>query len=112
MADKFERYHSAQGWFAKNSELYRSPRRRALEIVCKKVCEVMDISRFGVWMYNGGTHSLLEEITFTASFEFTQGTSINRDLFPDYFKEVDKEKLLLVDVDSPNPDLTYFIDSS
>jgi len=111
MSDKFERYNSAQSWFAKNSEIHRSPRRRALEIICKKVCEVMDISRFGVWMYNGGTGSLTEEITSVSISEFTHGAVVSRDAHPDYFREVDKEKILFIEAESQDPELSDFIET-
>ena len=76
MTDKFERYHAAQGWFAKNTEIYRSSRHRALEILAAKCAEVMEIERVGIWFYTIDKEAIYEEMTFVVNGNTTQGTNL------------------------------------
>ena len=92
MADKFERYHAAQTWFAKNLEIYSSTRLKALEMIGQKICEVMDIQRFGVWIFSPEHDAIAEEITYSVAGHFTQGKVLIRDDYPKYFEKIDHER--------------------
>lgn len=94
MVDKFELYHAAQSWFAKNTELYRSSRYRALEILCKKISEVMDIQRVGIWFYTIDKEAMYEEMTFIVGGSPTQGSIIKRSEYPLYFQHLKAERIL------------------
>lgn len=95
MMDKFERYHTAQSWFAKNSEIYRSSRRRALEILCQKISEVMDIHRVGVWFYTVDKESMYEEMTFTVNGTISQGSILKKSQLPLYFEHLKNERVVV-----------------
>lgn len=99
MPDKFERYHSAQSWFAKNPEIYTSSRQSALEIISKKVCEVMNIQRFGVWIFTVNRDSLYEEMTFSVDGLTTHGKVIGRKDYPEYFSKIDEERIISIHID-------------
>jgi signal transduction histidine kinase len=98
MADKFEIYHSAQSWFAKNSEIFRVGRHRAFEIICSKCAEVMDIERVGIWFYTIDKEAIYEEMTYVAGGTASQGMILRRSEFPYYFKRIMEERI----VASPN----------
>ena len=108
MLDKFERYHSAQSWFAKNTEIYTCPRERALEIICQKICEVMDIQQLGIWMFSVTQDALYEEITYTVNEKSTHGKTIHRREFPDYFAQIDEERLIEISSSSPEQGNSHF----
>ena len=108
MPDKFERYHSAQSWFAKNTEIYTCPRQRALEIICQKVCEVMNIQRIGVWMFTVPQDAIYEEITYSTGDQITHGKIIHRKDFPEYFTQIDEERLIAIQGHSPQKELAHF----
>lgn len=108
MPDKFERYHSAQSWFAKNIEIYTSPRQRALQIICQKICEVMNIQRLGVWLFTVTQDALYEEITYTVGKDTNHGKIIHRREYPDYFAQIDQERLIEIDSSAPIRELSHF----
>lgn len=94
MVDKFELYHAAQSWFAKNTEIYRSSRFRALEILCQKISEVMDIQRVGIWFYTIDKEAMYEEMTYIVGGTPTQGSIIKRADIPTYFDHLKAERVL------------------
>jgi signal transduction histidine kinase len=94
MLEKFERYHATQSWFAKNSEIYSSPRQRALEIICEKICEVMNIQRVGIWMYTVNRDSIFEEMTYIQNGQLTKGQVLAQKNFPIYFSFIDQERVV------------------
>lgn len=95
MVDKFELYHAAQSWFAKNTEIYRSSRYRALEIICKKITEVMDVQRIGIWFYTIDKEAMYEEMTYVANGTPTQGSILKRAELPIYFEHLRAERVLV-----------------
>ncbi len=102
MPDKFERYYSAQSWFAKNAEIYTSSRQSALELISKKICEVMNIQRFSVWMFTVNRDALYEEMTYSSDGLMTHGKVISRKDYPEYFEKVDEERIIHIRPDSAN----------
>lgn len=108
MSDKFERYHSAQSWFAKNIEIYTCPRQRALEIICQKICEVMKIQHIGVWMFTVSQDAVYEELTYSVDTQVTHGKIINRTDFPEYFSQIDTERLVVIQLNNPQKELAHF----
>ncbi|HXH29740.1 MAG TPA: PAS domain-containing protein [Bacteriovoracaceae bacterium] len=94
MMDKFETYHLAQSWFAKNLELYSSSRHHALEIICKKVTEVMKVERVGIWFFTLDKKSMFEEMTFVTDGPASQGLTIKKSDYPVYFENINKERVL------------------
>ncbi|WP_408098858.1 PAS domain-containing protein [Peredibacter sp. HCB2-198] len=95
MVDKFELYHAAQSWFAKNTEIYRSSRYRALEIICKKISEVMDVQRIGIWFYTIDKEAMYEEMTFVVGGIPTQGSILKRSELPIYFEHLRAERVVI-----------------
>lgn len=98
MIDKFELYHAAQSWFAKNSEIYRSSRYRALEIICQKISEVMKVERVGVWFYTIDKEAMYEEMTFALNAKVSSGNLLKRSNHPIYFRHLSEERV----VESPD----------
>lgn len=94
IADKFELYHSAQSWFAKNSEIYRTSRHRALEILCQKMAEVMNLERVGVWFYTIDKEAIYEELTFVKDGQSSQGTILRKSELPIYFSHINEERVV------------------
>lgn len=94
MADKFQIYHAAQSWFAKNSEIYRTSRHRALEILAAKCAEVMDIQRVGIWFYTIDKEAIYEEMTWIDGEPTSQGTILRRSEYPLYFKHISEERVV------------------
>ena len=95
MVDKFELYHAAQSWFAKNTEIYRSSRYRALEIICKKITDVMDVQRIGIWFYTIDKEAMYEEMTYVTNGTPTQGSILKRAELPIYFEHLRAERVLV-----------------
>lgn len=94
MVDKFQLYHAAQSWIAKNSEIYRSSRHRALEIMAAKCVEVMDVHRVGIWFYTIDKEAIFEEMTYVVSEASSQGTILRKSDFPVYFKHISEERVV------------------
>ena len=105
MTDKFELYHAAQSWFAKNSEIYRSSRYRGLEIICKKIAEVMDLQRVGVWFYTIDKEAMYEEMTYTVNGKISSGSLLKKNEHPIYFKSLSEERVIM-SYDSFNDQVT------
>lgn len=111
MVDKFELYHTAQSWFAKNPEIYRSSRHRAFEILANKCAEVMKIQRVGFWFYTIDKEAIYEEITFVNGEQPTHGGIIKRSDFPLYFERITEDRVV-VSNDSLNDQITsHFADN-
>lgn len=94
LVKKFELYHSAQSWFAKNTEIYLSGRFRALEILCQKCKEVMEIDRVGIWFFDDTKEMLVEELTYIGVREITRGTTLKKNDYPIYFSHLKKERVV------------------
>lgn len=94
MADKFERYHAAQSWFAKNAEIYSSSRRKALTIICTKVAQVMEIERVGIWFFTPDHQGIYEEMSYNVGEEITQGRFFKRTEHPIYFRHIEEERVV------------------
>lgn len=111
MDDKFERYHSAQSWFAKNAEIYKSTRQRAFEIICSKICEVMQIQRVGVWFFTINRDAIYEELTFLLHGPSTSGHILYRRDYPLYFKYITQERVVSSKDTFTDDNLTEFLNS-
>lgn len=109
MTDKFERYQAAQSWFAQNAEIFSSSRQRALEIISKKVCEVMEIHRFGIWMFTITRDAIYEELSYNTNGSITHGKVLPRAEFPAYFKHMDHARIISVSQDKFEPDMETFV---
>ncbi len=110
MVDKFELYHAAQSWFAKNSEIYRSSRYRAFEILCQKTAEVMQIERVGIWFFTADKEAMYEELTYVVGGTHTQGTILKKTDFPIYFKHVSEERVVSSENTFTDPTTSEFVD--
>ena len=111
MVDKFELYHAAQSWFAKNSEIYRSSRHRALEILCQKMAETMDIQRVGVWFYTIDKEAIYEEMTFIIGEQTTQGTILKKSDYPIYFDHINEERVVASEDTFTDPSTKEFVEN-
>lgn len=111
MSEKFERYHAAQSWFAKNSEIYRSSRQRALEILCQKASEVMAIDRVGIWFFTIDKEAMYEEMTYVVNAQATQGTILKKADYPIYFTHLYEERVVASDDTFIDPATSEFVDS-
>lgn len=95
MKDKFERYHLAQSWFAKNGELYRSSRHHGFEIICSKIAEIMGLGRVGIWFFTIDREAIFEEMTFIQGGDLQSGSILRRVDYPYYFQELNNERVLV-----------------
>jgi PAS domain S-box-containing protein len=111
IAEKFELYHAAQSWFAKNSEIYRSSRHRALEILCRKMSEVMNVERVGVWFYTIDKEAMYEEMTFIKDEPSTQGTILKKSDYPIYFQHINEERVVVSTDTFTDPATSEFLDN-
>lgn len=91
---KFEKYHAAQSWFATSAKIHNSPRTRALEIVCSKISEVMNIPRVGIWFYMPDRSGIYEEMTLNRGAKRTSGQILNAQDFPTYFRSLNSERVI------------------
>lgn len=110
MVDKFELYHAAQGWFAKNTEIYRCSRHRAFEILAQKCAEVMNVHRIGFWFYTIDKEAIYEEMTFIVDGQPTHGEILKREDFPIYFKHINEERVLISEDMLTDSKLSEFTD--
>lgn len=110
MVDKFELYHAAQSWFAKNSEIYRSSRHRALEILCQKMAETMDIQRVGVWFYTIDKEAIYEEMTYIVGEQTNQGTILKKSDYPIYFDHINEERVVVSEDTFTDPSTKEFVE--
>ncbi len=94
MSDKFEVYHAALTWFAKNSELHRANRTHALELICRKSMAAMAIDRIGVWFFTIDRGAICEEVTFSNDQKPHHGLILRRDDYPVYFNHLSAERLI------------------
>lgn len=97
MSDKFQKYNALQDWFSRNTEIYRGSRKEALEIICEKVSEVLEVSRVGIWFFTIDHESLYEEMTFISGGENTKGEIIRKQEYPKYFQHVNEARALGID---------------
>lgn len=86
MDGKFELYHEAQSWIAQNTDIFRSTRRHAFEILTSKCAEVMNVDRIGIWFYTVDKQAIYEEMTYVINGNPSQGQILKRLDFPVYFK--------------------------
>ena len=96
MEDKFGLYYGAQTWFVKNPEVFSCSRQKALEIIGKKICEVMHIQRLGVWMFNSSRDTLTEELTYSFDGATTNGKVLLRQDISPYFDQIDQQRVVSV----------------
>ncbi|MES2528960.1 MAG: ATP-binding protein [Bdellovibrionota bacterium] len=111
MKDKFERYHLAQSWFAKNGELYRSSRHRGFEIICSKISEIMGVSRVGIWFFTIDREAIFEEMTFIKHGELQSGCILRRVDYPLYFQELNNERVLVSNDTHKDRVMSEFLES-
>lgn len=95
MTNKFELYHETQSWIAKNTEIYRSSRHRALEILCRKIIEVMEIDRISVWFFTLDNSAIYEEIRFMKDGTSFHGAILKESEYPSYFNSIQHERILV-----------------
>lgn len=110
MLQKFEKYHSAQSWFAKNSKIYSSSRHVALKIICAKIAEVMKVQRVGIWFYTIDKDAIYEEITYNFEGTNSQGNILLKGDLPNYFTHINTERVLASNDTFIDPIFTEFID--
>ena len=96
MSAKYEKYHLAQSWFAKDQELHRSPKPIALEMMCKKIAEILEVDRVGIWFYTPNKESLYEDLTYACKGESSKGTILHKKDYPIYFRRIDQERVLSI----------------
>lgn len=111
MKDKFERYHLAQAWFAKNGDLYRSSRQHGFEIICSKIAEIMGVGRVGIWFFTIDRESIFEEMTFINNGELLSGSILRRWDYPIYFKELLNERVFVSEDVRKDKIMTEFLES-
>jgi PAS domain S-box-containing protein len=111
MVDKFQIYHEAQSWFAKNSEIYQVGRIRALEILTQKCAEVMQVERVGVWFFSFDREIIQEEITFSTEAQASRGMILHRSDYPIYFSHLSEERVLVSSDTFSDPAMQEFLDT-
>lgn len=96
MFAKYEKYYLAQSWFAKEKELHRSPKPLALEMMCKKIADVLGVNRVGIWFYTLNKEALYEDFTFLAGGVDSKGIMLLKKDYPIYFRRIEQERVLHV----------------
>lgn len=94
MVNKFECYYATLSWFAKNPEIHKTTRLRALEIICLKIAEVMDIKRVGVWFFTADKSAIYEEMTYVIEGKNSTGSILLKKDYPIYFKHISEERVV------------------
>jgi PAS domain S-box-containing protein len=94
MSEKFEKYHATQAWFAKNQELHKSSRQQALEIMCRKIVDVMEIDRVGLWFFTIAREAIYEDMTMSREGEVSKGTLLQKKDYPIYFNRIEEKRVL------------------
>lgn len=94
MTEKISKYHEAQGWFVRNTGIYKCSRQEALEIICKKICDTMDIQRVGVWFFTIDREAIYEELTFSINTPLSRGTLLRKSEHPNYFQALNEERVI------------------
>jgi len=100
LQDKIERYHAAHSWFARNQQIYKSSRHLALENICHKVAEVINVDRVGVWFFTIDKDAIFEELTFVSSGDTSQGHIILSKDYQDYFSAINSQRVVVIDQNS------------
>lgn len=95
MHDKFERYHAALSWFAKNPDIYKVSRYQGLELLCKRISQELDVERVGVWFFTINKEAIYEELTYTKDSSCTHGAILKNVDFPVYFSHLETERVLV-----------------
>lgn len=111
MTEKSQIYHNAQGWFAKNSEIYRSGRHQALKIIAEKIAEAMDIQRIGIWFFTIDQDAMYEEMTYIVGEPPSHGAFFKKTEYPSYFASLDKGRVLTSSDVMKDPQLAEFADN-
>ncbi len=96
MFEKYEKYYLAQSWFAKDKELHRSPKPLALEMMCKKIADVLGVNRVGIWFYTLNKEALQEDLTLLDGGVNSKGILLLKKDYPIYFRRIDQERVLQV----------------
>lgn len=111
MHDKFERYHAALSWFAKNPNIYKVSRYHGLEILCKRISEELGIERVGIWFFTINKEAIYEEMTYLQDRPGTHGTIIKSSDYPTYFSFLEKERVLACEDVSDHPATAEMVES-
>lgn len=111
MLEKYQKYHAAQSWFAKNAEIYSSSRHRALEIICHKISETMNVQRVGIWFYTIDKDAIYEEMTYVVSGTSSQGHILLKKDYQQYFFHIDSERVLVANDSRNHPAFEDMIES-
>src|SRR5665647_363202 len=111
MPNKLEQYHSAQSWFAKNQDLHKSTRHKALEIICSKIAQIMEIQRVGIWFFTIDKETFYEEMTYTVGEPASHGSILQRKDYPSYFKHINEEGVLASNNTFDDPVLAEFVEN-
>ena len=110
MLDKFEIYHAAQSWFAKNTEIYRSSRQHAFELLAAKCAEVMKVERVGVWFFNAYKDAMVEDLTYVVDQKNTHGRVFKKSDCPAYFHHIHEARVLSSSNTFEDPVFREFLD--
>ncbi len=110
MLDKFEIYHAAQSWFAKNTEIYRSSRQYAFELLAAKCAEVMKVERIGVWFFNADKDAIVEDLTYIVDQKNTHGRVLKKSDCPAYFHHIHEVRVLSSSNTYEDPVFREFLD--
>jgi signal transduction histidine kinase len=97
MVDKFERYHSALSWFAKNREIFRSTRNEGLEIIFRKICTELDLTRVGIWLSLEDGSGIKELMTYRLGKPPSFDQVYLRKDYPIYFKAFDLQQTQVIE---------------
>ncbi len=111
MTEKLERYHIAQSWFARNTEIHRSSRFQALKIIAEKIAETMELERVGVWFFTLDQEAMYEEMTYRKGEENSHGMIIKKLDYPKYYKALEEERVLCVSNTFASKATSEFINS-
>src|SRR5690606_18474501 len=65
----------------------------SMEIISYKIQEVMELSRFGIWMFSISRDAIYEELSLSNN-QISSGKVLYRKEMPEYFAKADEEKLI------------------
>ncbi len=108
MSEKFFRYHTAQRWLAKNSELYKKSRSHAFQIICEHLSHVMEVERVGIWFFINDLTAIKEELTYLGNSNHSSGEILTEEKFENYFKILKSNHILISHDSQKDPVMAEF----
>ena len=110
MKEKFELYQETQIDLARNGAIYKSSLKDALEVICHKSREVMEVDKISIWFFDEKKDILHDEYSLSESVLNFSQKSISKKDFPKYFNHIEGERVYASSSSLNDPNLIEFSD--